>query len=72
MVRGLLLQSVEEEVRNAVKYKGVWLCRGSVAYELHEAKEWQKLDKHMKQLDKNEHMLVQFGRYVNIEGTKEC
>lgn len=51
-------------MRNAVWYKDCWLCRGSTAYELHEAalrdpKEWKKLEQHMKQLDANERKLLE-------------
>lgn len=38
-------------MRNAVYYNGVWLARGSHAYDLHQAGEHEKLKKHMKLLD---------------------
>lgn len=38
-------------MKNAVLYKGVWLMPGSEARRLFDAKEWKKLDAHMKALD---------------------
>lgn len=64
-------------MRGAVKYfhKGnnavaqpIWLCKGSVAFELYQLPKQDKLVAHMKQLDKNAQMLEQYGRY---EPTKE-
>lgn len=41
-----------------VKYKGVTLAKNSDAYKMWEDKDFQKLDKHLKELDKNEKALL--------------
>lgn len=41
-----------------VKYKEWSLARNSKAYELYETKDFKALDKHLKQLDKNNEELV--------------
>jgi hypothetical protein len=38
-------------MKGAVIYNGVWLCKGSVALELHQKGEWKKLDTHMKEVE---------------------
>lgn len=45
--------------KNYVKYKNVWLHKNSYAYHLHKEGEFEKLDKHMKQLDLNEKQLLE-------------
>lgn len=37
-----------------VYYKGLWLAKNSDAYKLWESKDFQKLDKHLKELDNKE------------------
>lgn len=45
-------------MKNAVFYKNAWLMKNSKAYELYQAGEYEKLDKHLKQLDLNERELL--------------
>jgi hypothetical protein len=52
-------------MKGAVIYKGMWLCKGSVALELHQKGEWKKLDTHLKEVDQKYHSLHA------IESTKE-
>jgi hypothetical protein len=52
-------------MRGAVFFRGTWLCRGSVALELHEKGEWLKLDIHLKDVEKKWRTLH------GIEGTKQ-
>lgn len=49
----------DDDMKNAVQYKGVWLMPGSQAYTLFEnmkkdPKLQKKLDQHMKELDQKE------------------
>jgi len=44
-------------MKNAVLYKGVWLMKGSVAYQLHQDQKIKELDAHMKALDAKQHAL---------------
>lgn len=46
------------------EYKGLWLMRGSTAYELYAAGELVSLDKHLRQLDQNERELLK--RYEKV------
>jgi hypothetical protein len=39
-------------MKGAVKYRGIWLMKGSVAFELYGSGEFKKLDAHLKELDK--------------------
>jgi hypothetical protein len=51
-----------------VEYKGCWLAKNSVAYELWAKNEIAKLDKHMKELDRNNEELIK--RYQPKETAK--
>ena len=45
-------------MKNAVLYKGIWLCKGSHSKALHDEGKLEALDKHLKQLDQNERELI--------------
>lgn len=38
-------------MKNAVYYKGMWLQKNSVAYALYMAEDFQRLDKHLKEVN---------------------
>lgn len=56
--------SIFSKMKNAVLYKGVWLAKTSMAYALYDAKSFEALDKHLKQLDQNERELLK--RYEKV------
>jgi len=51
-----------------IEYKGCLLAKNSVAYGFWEKKEFDKLDKHMKELDRNRDELIK--RYEPKEKAK--